>query len=260
VGEFGSIDLNSKKSYYLQVKDLLQLRIERGEMKTGEKLPSETELCRELNVSRTVIRQSLHELEQLGLIRKRKGKGSFVSENKTVLAASVFLPEFLWHDENENANSSIRILTKEIIPARAEVVAVLSINENDPVMRIQRLYCHSEEPVILTESLLPELTFTQLVDEDLLWPTRYLNNIQGVNRFDHADHYLEVAYAGKTEARLLQISTRLPLLKSTTYSFNEENTPIAVDTTFLRSDRVRLRGTIIRHIRLDGISFLDVLK
>ncbi|NMD27884.1 MAG: winged helix-turn-helix transcriptional regulator, partial [Chloroflexi bacterium] len=63
MGEFGSIDLNSKKPYYLQVKELIQARIDAGELIPGEKLPSETELCNAMRVSRTVIRQALTELE-----------------------------------------------------------------------------------------------------------------------------------------------------------------------------------------------------
>jgi len=247
VGDFGSIDLNSKKPYYLQVKDLLQTCIERGDLKPDEKLPSEIELCRELKVSRTVIRQALTELEQLGLIRKRKGKGSFVSENKTVLAATLFLPDFLWDDEVERKNTKVRIVTKETIPANIQEASVLGINEGDTLLKIQRLYCHNQEPIILAESLLPAFVFESLTEQDLLAPTRDLNNFRGAARFDHADHYLEVTYATKNEAQLLKIADGLPLIKVTTYSFNKENIPISADTTFMRADRIRLRGTIFSH-------------
>ena len=244
MGELGSIDLNSKKPYYLQVRDLIQTKIESGELKPDEKLPSETELCRALKVSRTVIRQALTELEQLGLIRKRKGKGSFVSENLIVLASSLFLPDFLWNNEVEQKKTSVKILTKETIPANAQQASVLRINECDPILKIERLYVHNEEPVILAQSLLPARISVHLTDENLLWTTRYLNKLPFAIRFDHADHYLEIAYARKTEAKLLQVSIGMPLIKVTTYSFNKDNTPIAADTTFLRADRIRLRGTI----------------
>ena len=172
MGELGSIDLDSKKPYYLQVKELIQASIERGELKPDEKLPSEIELCAKLQVSRTVIRQALTELEQLGLIRKRKGKGSFVSEDKAVLAATLFLPDFLWKNETEQQKTSIKVLTKETVPANDQEAVVLGINEGDPVLKIQRMYYHNEEPVILARSLLPELSFAQLTEADMLWPDR----------------------------------------------------------------------------------------
>lgn len=246
MGEFGRIDLNSKKPYYLQVKDLIQTGIEHGEFKSEEKLPSEIELCRELKVSRTVIRQALTELEQLGLIHKRKGKGSFVSNNITVLAASIFLPDFLWEKQADIENISIELVAKEIYPANFQEALVLKINAGDPVLKIQRVYIHNEEPVILSQSLLPERTFKHLAEEDMLYTTRYLDNIPAPVRFDHADHFLELAYAAKPESVLLHISNGMPLIKVTTFSFNKDNTPIAADTNWMRGDRIRLRGTIYK--------------
>ncbi len=42
-------------------------------------LPSESDLCRQYSVSRTVLRQALGELEDDRLIHKVKGKGTFVT-------------------------------------------------------------------------------------------------------------------------------------------------------------------------------------
>ena len=50
------INLNSKVAYYLQMKEILQAKIERGDYKPGDRLPSEVEFCRMYNVSRSVVR------------------------------------------------------------------------------------------------------------------------------------------------------------------------------------------------------------
>ncbi|MEZ3179639.1 FadR family transcriptional regulator [Streptomyces pimonensis] len=52
--------------------------IERGEYPIGGKLPSETELCRTLEVSRPVLREALRALQTMGLTVSRTGKGTFV--------------------------------------------------------------------------------------------------------------------------------------------------------------------------------------
>jgi len=247
VGAFGSIDLNSKKPYYLQVKELIQTSIECGSFKPDEKLPSETELCSELRVSRTVIRQALTELEQLGLIRKRKGKGSFVSERKTVLAASLFLPDFLWDDDGEREKISIKILTRQTTPAPARVALCLNMTEGEPILQFQRMYYHANVPIILVQIYLPTRIASQLSDEDLLLSMRDLDKVPAEIRFDHADQYLEIAYALKDEAELLQIPIGMPLIKVTTISYNAANTRIGVDITLMRADRIRLRGTIFKH-------------
>ncbi|MEU9399950.1 FadR/GntR family transcriptional regulator [Streptomyces sp. NPDC048242] len=52
--------------------------IERGTYAIGDKLPSEAELCRTLEVSRPVLREALRALQTMGLTVSRTGKGTFV--------------------------------------------------------------------------------------------------------------------------------------------------------------------------------------
>jgi GntR family transcriptional repressor for pyruvate dehydrogenase complex len=52
--------------------------IESGEFGIGERLPSEAELGRSFEVSRSVIREALHSLNALGLTRSYAGKGTYV--------------------------------------------------------------------------------------------------------------------------------------------------------------------------------------
>ncbi|MER6633742.1 FadR/GntR family transcriptional regulator [Streptomyces sp. NPDC000987] len=52
--------------------------IERGEYAVGDKLPSEAELCRSLEVSRPVLREALRALQTMGLTVSRTGRGTFV--------------------------------------------------------------------------------------------------------------------------------------------------------------------------------------
>lgn len=56
----------------------LRSAIERGDYAVGDKLPSEAELCRRLEVSRPVLRESLRALQTMGLTVSRTGKGTFV--------------------------------------------------------------------------------------------------------------------------------------------------------------------------------------
>jgi len=56
----------------------LRSAIERGDYAVGDKLPSEAELCRRLEVSRPVLREALRALQTMGLTVSRTGKGTFV--------------------------------------------------------------------------------------------------------------------------------------------------------------------------------------
>jgi GntR family transcriptional repressor for pyruvate dehydrogenase complex/GntR family transcriptional activator of glc operon len=50
-----------------------------GGLAPGQKIPSERQLAARLGVSRSVIREALHELQGRGVIKTRHGQGSFVA-------------------------------------------------------------------------------------------------------------------------------------------------------------------------------------
>lgn len=61
------------------VYDYLADGINSGRWRTGDKLPSEAELCLELNASRSTVRSAIERLNGLGLVQSFQGKGTFVS-------------------------------------------------------------------------------------------------------------------------------------------------------------------------------------
>ena len=63
----------------LQIHARLQRRILQGEWAYGAMLPTEHALCSEYGVSRGTIRLALTELENEGLIRRERGRGTFIA-------------------------------------------------------------------------------------------------------------------------------------------------------------------------------------
>jgi DNA-binding LacI/PurR family transcriptional regulator len=63
---------------YAQLHNFLAKQVTSGELKPGDKLPSEHYLVKTLGFARTTIRQALAGLENEGLIRRIQGKGTFV--------------------------------------------------------------------------------------------------------------------------------------------------------------------------------------
>jgi GntR family transcriptional repressor for pyruvate dehydrogenase complex len=57
------------------IKEIRRM-IQDGELKIGQKLPDHTEFAKHLQVSRTTLREALHTLHLLGVIRQRSGAGT----------------------------------------------------------------------------------------------------------------------------------------------------------------------------------------
>ena len=66
---------------YLLIADSLRTRIEAGEWKPGDRLPSERELLGEFGVARMTLRNALDVLQSEALIDRRRGRngGTFVN-------------------------------------------------------------------------------------------------------------------------------------------------------------------------------------
>ena len=67
---------------YHQLKIILREKVESGEYKADQMIPSEVKLAREYNVSRATARKALEDLTREGLFYRRQGKGTFVSPPK----------------------------------------------------------------------------------------------------------------------------------------------------------------------------------
>ncbi|HEX8732532.1 MAG TPA: FadR/GntR family transcriptional regulator [Ktedonobacterales bacterium] len=65
----------------------IQQRIERGELRSGDRLPAERELAAQLGVSRTVLREALHTLAAYGLVDLQHGRGVFIAAGSAQAAA-----------------------------------------------------------------------------------------------------------------------------------------------------------------------------
>src|SRR5215467_6379588 len=57
-----------------------------GTWKTGERLPPERDLCRQLGIARTSLREALKAMELVGMLNSRVGDGTFVCPRSEFLA------------------------------------------------------------------------------------------------------------------------------------------------------------------------------
>ncbi|MFR6508175.1 MAG: GntR family transcriptional regulator [Dorea sp.] len=82
-----SISKSRKKgiALYYQVENSIREKIENGEWKVGQKLPptEPVSLCQFFGVSRTTIRQAVDSLVSAGLLAKKQGSGTYVTQAST---------------------------------------------------------------------------------------------------------------------------------------------------------------------------------
>jgi GntR family transcriptional repressor for pyruvate dehydrogenase complex len=95
--------IEDKERYTLSkiVSDSLRDYIIKNNLSTGDKLPSERELVKTLDVSRVVVREALHSLESTGIITIKYGEGAFVNTDDSSVASNNLL--FFWQMKDKNS-------------------------------------------------------------------------------------------------------------------------------------------------------------
>ena len=82
------IETASRQPIYLQLVQQIREGIARGDLETGDKLPSVRQLSRDLLVNPNTIARAYTELEREGVLIGRQGLGLFVAEIKSELTKS----------------------------------------------------------------------------------------------------------------------------------------------------------------------------
>ena len=83
MAEVNGLHTFKRKDISDQVFDELLNQITSGTWKPGEKIPSENELTKAMNVSRITIRAAIQKLATMDLVETHQGKGTFVKEFTT---------------------------------------------------------------------------------------------------------------------------------------------------------------------------------
>jgi GntR family transcriptional regulator len=241
------IDRASYVPLYIQVMDALQDYIEDGNGRPGEQLPGEPEMCRQFDVSRTVIRQALRELEHEGLIVRKKGKGTFVAEPKIRESLFQELTGFYQDMEAKGHAPFSRVLRQEVIPAPRKVASALKLMEQALVVQIDRLRFVQGEPIVLVSSYLPHARCPGLAEADLSRRSLYalLEEEYGI-QIARGHRVLEAVPANEVEAELLQVKKGAPLILLDSVSYLADGAPIEYYHALHRGDRSRFEVELIR--------------
>jgi GntR family transcriptional regulator len=232
---------------YIQVIDSLTDYIECNKFKPGYQLPGEAELCRSFDVSRTVIRQALKELEYKGLIYRTKGRGTFIAEPKIHESLVQNLTGFYQDMEAKGHRPHSKVLKQEKIPATKKVADKLELQDGTAVVQIDRLRFLGQEPIVLVTSYLPYDLAPELVEVDLSNQSLYvyLENAHGF-QISHGKRYLEAVPANQLEAELLKVDVGSPLILLDSISYLSDGTPLEYFHALHRGDRSRFEVELIR--------------
>lgn len=236
----------NKQPLYNQLVDLLKEKIN-GEMKPGDMLPSERELTVRYGVSRTTVRLALRELQSMGYIYKKHGKGTFVSDRSQ---ASTNLSEAYSFTDQMRAlgrDPKTHILSFRVIEADKFLAQHMGINLGDSLYALRRLRCADGSPMMVERTYLPAYKFLQLTEDDLLQKPLYeiIEEDYEVN-IVVAEEEFRASIAGIDDAKLLDIAEGSAVLNLVRTTYDSKNEIIEFTRSVARADQFVYK---VSHVR-----------
>lgn len=235
-----AIDKEVPIPYHYQLRELLKGEITSSRWHVGERLPSERELCEKFNLSRTTVREAIDSLVSEGLLRRERGRGTFVAEPK-ILEGLLQTPTGFTDSMREQGYEVVtKVLRMEVDSPPPTVMRELRLSHDDKVTVLDRLRFVLEEPILLVTSYVPVKTVPGLVNEDLTRNSLYQLMTDKYNLAPfRAKRYMEAVAANDLEARSLDIRPGAPLMLIESTAYLEDGTPLEYFKARHRGDRTR---------------------
>ena len=105
---------------YLAFRDAMAYSISTGEIKPGERLPSEQDLAIHLPLSLGTIQKTLKLLSDEKLITRKSGYGSYVNSNQTEPMSTPFHCRFIDEEQNKYVLTYPRIIDRKKISTKGK--------------------------------------------------------------------------------------------------------------------------------------------
>jgi len=151
----GSISITITVPLHAQLRDALVEQITSGVLPAGSRIPSERDLCRRYNVSRTTTRRTLSELTHEGWVYPVVGKGTYVAQNRLEQELQPFTG-FSDDLRQRGISVSSQVLAAENIKATAALATQLGLLPQTPIFQLERLRIAAGTPLAIQLTSLPE--------------------------------------------------------------------------------------------------------
>jgi GntR family transcriptional regulator len=236
---------------YAQVEDVLTERIASGALPVGTQLPSEDELAREFNVSRTTVRATIQNLIRQGLVEIRRGRGTFVASPKMVQELTG-LTGFVEDMGRLGRTATTRVIGRERVAADPGVAERLGLRAGAMVVKIERVRLSDDLPLSFDETYLPEDLGLRVMGDDLASePIFALLEERYDTPLVEAEYVLEAVAAELGVATALGIAVGAPVFLIERTSYAPGHRPVDYERLHYRGDSIRFKTRLARR-RADG--------
>lgn len=226
-----------------QACDAVLSLIEEGGYKPGDKLPSERELARQLNVSRPTIREALRILEEKGRILRQVGVGTFVSEIPVIESGMETLTSFteMVAHTGHKAGTSYLSISEGILTA--EEAELFQVEEGTPQVTIERVRTLDDHPAMYSVHVCPKALLGDPLPPNEAFRGSVFALIEERSGLllSNSDTRLRSTMAGDKIGSMLGLPHDTPLLVLDEVVFSADKQVLCTSLSYFRADMYHYR-------------------
>lgn len=227
---------------YQQVAESIINMIETGELKKGDRLPTEYDLVDKYNVSRATVRKAISLLVEKDLIIVSPGKGMFVKNTFIEMDFNELkgIYEILAQQGMETYTELYNY--KKVTPP-SHIIKKLNLSPNEEVYLIERIYYVDDRPLAFSVAYFPsEYEFTEMQVKDM--KLYELIEKQLSIPLDEATYKIDVSSASDKIDEILNNDPKIPYLKMDRTTFCKGRRPRESTVAYFRSDQYQFNFKI----------------
>ncbi len=223
------------KPAYQKIYDSIKEKIVEGTYVVGDILPSEAELEKMFNVSRTPVRNALKQLENDKLIHRVQGKGSFVS-NQQPKQTWTSMSGFRNHYSNDWEKISVKTIeVKKVV--NPHFAKLLKLEEETEIIYLKRIRYLNNQPMFFLEHYIrPVLSADIYQDNTTISSVQQLLKEKMDVDIVEVEDEIEAVIATPYIAGALQISDTAAVLKGTRISYAKNKKPMDLNIFYINTD------------------------
>jgi len=222
-------------SHHAAIAAALRGRIASGTLPPGAAVPSEADLSSEFAVSRGTVRQALAALRSEGLILGGRGRRPVVARPTLTQSFDMLISFSAWALSQGHVPGA-RTLELGPVPADAQTAARLDLAEGDQIFQYRRLRLMDGEPAMIEVSNFIEPVGRLLLDCDMDQGSVYAQLAALGVVFHEAEQTITAVAASATQAALLDVPRREPLLEVRRRVLDPDGLPLEFSVDSYRGD------------------------
>ena len=201
------VDKTLKVSIYKQIAQSITEAIKTGILKYDNRLPTEKEICRMFSISPTVVKMAYETLIQENMIKRIKGKGTFVTNRFHLYSPLNEFYQFESHLNDNDLKYEYQMIMIDLIDQDILAYRMLELKRNEKCYYIIRIIKTQQNPVLFQKIYLPEKYFPEL-NEKFESSTRLFEFIEQTYQYKikHMQNTFNAINASSDEALLLKIN------------------------------------------------------